>query len=324
MCSVGCTENPPAHALSYGVVLVAHSVLRAEPQTVCSEALEQPFSVTMPWDLPAEVPSRNAHHLALSLLHNLLKAFVQPEPDRNANEALVPHSERLDGSAPFHFDEDRKRAAGGKIEMLERVLHTAQFCAHRGAYRFQAIPKAGTVAQNAIQQSVPGRFIGHLQHCLFSTSLCPPAGRLVTAHGVLCKGGLDLVLRGDLVSGAWRVVVADDYPDAADTLALALDTFGCTPFIARDGPTALDLVRQHRPHAALLELSLPGMAGWDVARLLRRDPITTRTVMITVTAWGRKSDRVQAELCGFDAFVLKPATASDILRLIAAHCGQRD
>jgi CheY-like chemotaxis protein len=111
--------------------------------------------------------------------------------------------------------------------------------------------------------------------------------------------------------------VADDYADAADSLASALDTYGCTPYIARDGPTALELIRQHTPHAALLELDLPQIAGWDVARAVRLDPRTTHTVMITVTAWSRNCDRVQAELGGFDAYVLKPADVSDLLRLIA-------
>ena len=60
---------------------------------------------------------------------------------------------------------------------------------------------------------------------------------------------------------AWRIVVADDYADAADALAFALGTYGCTPYTARDGPTALAQIREHRPHAALLELALPGMAG---------------------------------------------------------------
>src|SRR5690349_6961766 len=127
-----------------------------------------------------------------------------------------------------------------------------------------------------------------------SRALCPPAGRLVPAYRVRCKGDLDHS-PGRLVSHRWRIVVADGYADAAETLALALDSLGCTSFIAHDGPTALELIREHRPHAALLELSLPRMAGWDVARLVRRDPLGTRMVMITVTAWGRKSVRVHAK-----------------------------
>lgn len=122
---------------------------------------------------------------------------------------------------------------------------------------------------------------------------------------------------------AWRIVVADDYADAADMLALALDTYGCTPYTAHDGPTALAQIREHKPHAALLELALPGMAGWDVARAVREDPCTTRTVMITVTAWGRNCDRLQAERCGFDAYVLKPADVSELLRLIHSALEQK-
>jgi CheY-like chemotaxis protein len=126
------------------------------------------------------------------------------------------------------------------------------------------------------------------------------------------------------VSNAWRIVVADDYVDGADTLALALDTYGCTPFIARDGPTALELIRKHKPHAALLELDLPRMPGWEIARAVRMDPLLARTVMITVTAWGRNSDRLQAQLNGFDAYVLKPAKVADIVRLIASRLEQLD
>lgn len=125
------------------------------------------------------------------------------------------------------------------------------------------------------------------------------------------------------MSYAWRIVVADDYADAADSLASVLDTYGCTPYIARDGPTALELIRQHTPHAALLELDLPQIAGWEIARAVRLDPRTTRTVMITVTAWSRHCDRIQAELGGFDAYVLKPADVSDLLRLIASGLGNK-
>jgi len=125
------------------------------------------------------------------------------------------------------------------------------------------------------------------------------------------------------VRNAWRIVVADDYADAADTLAFALGTYGCTPYTARDGPTALAQIREHKPHAALLELALPGVAGWDVAPAVRGDPCTTRTVMITVTAWGRNCDRLQAKRCGFAAYVLKPANVSDLLRLIDSALEQR-
>ncbi len=123
---------------------------------------------------------------------------------------------------------------------------------------------------------------------------------------------------------AWRVVVADDYPDVADSLALALDTYGCTPYTAHDGTTALELIRKYSPHAALLELALPGMTGSDVACAVRRDPRTMGTVMITVTAWSRNSDRLHALLNGFDAYVLKPANVSDLLRLIASNLERRD
>lgn len=126
------------------------------------------------------------------------------------------------------------------------------------------------------------------------------------------------------MSQAWRIVVADDHADAADTLASLLGTYGCTPLIARDGPTALALIRQYRPHAALLELTLPRMTGADVARAVRLDPRTRHTVMITVTAWSRNCDRLQAELCGFDAYVLKPADASGLLRLIASGLAETD
>jgi DNA-binding response OmpR family regulator len=135
--------------------------------------------------------------------------------------------------------------------------------------------------------------------------------------------GSTLTSSAPFVRNAWRIVVADDYADAADMLALALYTCGCTPYTARDGPTALAQIREHKPHAVLLELALPGMAGWDVTRAVRRDPSTTRTVMITVTAWGRNCDRVQAERCGFDAYVLKPANVSHLLRLIGSALEQK-
>jgi CheY-like chemotaxis protein/two-component sensor histidine kinase len=111
-------------------------------------------------------------------------------------------------------------------------------------------------------------------------------------------------------SSSWRILVVDDNPDGADTLASALNWSGHQTWVAYDGPSALGLARLHRPQAALVDLSMPGMDGFELARLLRaQDAALT---LVAMTGWGTATDRQRCTAAGFSAHLAKPADLARI------------
>src|SRR4051812_22511440 len=87
------------------------------------------------------------------------------------------------------------------------------------------------------------------------------------------------------------VLVVDDCPDTASSLATLPKLRGHFPHVARTGPDGLALARQLRPHVVLLDIRLPDLSGYEVARELRRGPGAWRPVLVAVTGFGTDEDR---------------------------------
>jgi PAS domain S-box-containing protein len=104
-----------------------------------------------------------------------------------------------------------------------------------------------------------------------------------------------------------RILVVDDNVDAADTLATVLEMTGRRTRTVNDGEHVLQAAREFHPDVVLLDIGLPGMSGYDVARQLRADPEFSRTLLIAITGWGSEDDRRQAHEAGFDEHITKPA-----------------
>jgi CheY-like chemotaxis protein len=104
-----------------------------------------------------------------------------------------------------------------------------------------------------------------------------------------------------------HVLVVDDYADNASSLAMLLRLFGHDVDIALDGPAALRAAQAHRPDAVLLDLSMPGMDGLQVARRLRTMFPDRPLLLIALTAHGLDEDRRLCKEAGFDWHLLKPA-----------------
>jgi len=115
-----------------------------------------------------------------------------------------------------------------------------------------------------------------------------------------------------------RVLVVDDNEDTAELLAEILVQRGCEVRTAADGETALELAKSFRPRLVLLDLGLPSMDGYEVARRLRRAPSSDGVTLIAFTGYGQKSDRERTREAGFDAHVVKPFDVSRLLELLAA------
>ncbi len=113
-----------------------------------------------------------------------------------------------------------------------------------------------------------------------------------------------------------NLLVIDDNVDAGETLALLLTAFGHRVRHAVDGAEGLRMVSADRPDAVLLDIGLPGMDGYELARLLRQIPDMKKTRLIAVTGYAGASDRLRAREAGFDSHVTKPVDIDLLLRAL--------
>jgi CheY-like chemotaxis protein len=121
--------------------------------------------------------------------------------------------------------------------------------------------------------------------------------------------------------GVLKILVVDDHADGADTLAAALQCDGHETLAAYDGPGALEQTRRFEPHVALLDLSMPGMDGFELARHLRL--CSPPPVLVAMTGWGTATDRQRCEAAGFAAHIVKPAQIPDIEAVLAQVLADR-
>jgi CheY-like chemotaxis protein len=103
-----------------------------------------------------------------------------------------------------------------------------------------------------------------------------------------------------------RVLIVDDNRDAADSLGLLLGLDGHDVRVAYAGRPALEIAKQFHPDVAILDLGLPDLSGYDVARLLRQDTVTRRVALIALTGWGQDEHKQRAREAGFDHHLTKP------------------
>jgi PAS domain S-box-containing protein len=113
-----------------------------------------------------------------------------------------------------------------------------------------------------------------------------------------------------------RVMVVDDNQDAAETLAMALELYACEVVVAHSGAQALELIGAADPALALLDIGLPDMTGYELARRLRQLPGGGARILIATTGWGQQKDRELAFEAGFDHHLTKPIDFESIKPLL--------
>lgn len=114
-----------------------------------------------------------------------------------------------------------------------------------------------------------------------------------------------------------RVLVVDDNADTATSLALLLRESGHEVRTAADGPTALNMALDYRPDVAMLDVGLPGLDGFEVAKRMRQQPILQKVVLIALTGYGKKSDRQRSQQAGFDHYLIKTDKFEKLQRILA-------
>jgi PAS domain S-box-containing protein len=113
-----------------------------------------------------------------------------------------------------------------------------------------------------------------------------------------------------------KILVVDDNRDAADTCAMLLEASGHHVQTAYTGRQALELARTFHPHALLLDIGLPDIDGYKVARQVRATPWGRSAVLVAVTGWGQEQDRLRAVEAGFDQHLVKPISAEMVESLL--------
>jgi CheY-like chemotaxis protein len=114
-----------------------------------------------------------------------------------------------------------------------------------------------------------------------------------------------------------RVLVVDDNRDAAESLGMVLELLGAEVFIACSGPDALDALVARQPSVVLLDIGMPGMDGFEVARRIRQLPQFRHVTLIALTGWGQEGDRRLSQAAGFDHHLIKPADIQTLQGLLA-------
>ncbi len=114
------------------------------------------------------------------------------------------------------------------------------------------------------------------------------------------------------------MLVADDDRDQVATLAALLRDEGYDVWTLYRGSEVPHAAHEFDPDVALIDIGLPGMTGYDVARELRQEFGRKRPLLIAITGWKQSSDRILAKLAGFDHHVAKPFDPKELLELIAS------
>ena len=116
-----------------------------------------------------------------------------------------------------------------------------------------------------------------------------------------------------------RILVVDDNRDAADMLCGLLTAQGHRVAVAYDAHDALRLIAEVPPEVGLVDIGMPGMDGYELARRLRRDATLRDLFLVAITGWGQHADRRRALDAGFDAHLTKPADPATLAALLASR-----
>ena len=178
-------------------------------------------------------------------------------------------------------------------------------------------PRQADVQQHHVRSVIDGRLHG---------------GK-VEAHSVLGQGS-EFVVRlpvlldtqhspspvtetGQPVTRPLRVLVVDDNEDTVLSFSMLLRATGHEVRTANDGLTAVQAAIEYRPDVVLLDIGLPGLTGYEVARRLRQHPLLKHVMLVALTGYGQDSDRQASQQAGFNHHLVKPASLEQLKKILA-------
>jgi two-component system CheB/CheR fusion protein len=125
--------------------------------------------------------------------------------------------------------------------------------------------------------------------------------------------------RPTLSEESGRVLIADDNIDAALSLEMLLTGSGYEVRTAHNGVDAFDAAQSFRPGSAILDIGMPGLTGYEVAKRIRAQPWGAGMLLIAVTGWGQPEDKREARAAGFDLHFTKPVDP-EVLETYLVNC----
>jgi CheY-like chemotaxis protein len=120
-------------------------------------------------------------------------------------------------------------------------------------------------------------------------------------------------------SAGLRVLIVEDWPDIADSLAMLLELHAHQVHIANDGQTAIDAVPAFAPDVVLIDIGLPGIDGYEVARQLRAQYARSDLRLIALTGYMPPEDESRSRESGFDHYIMKPVDPDQIIALLDSY-----
>jgi CheY-like chemotaxis protein len=121
-----------------------------------------------------------------------------------------------------------------------------------------------------------------------------------------------------------KILVVDDNVDSAESLAAFLQMHGHSTRVAHTPSEALAIQSEFRPDVMFLDIGLPEMSGYEVARRVRAAPHGTSTCLVAITGWGGERDKENARAAGFNAHLTKPVDLSAVQMLLHSGSGQME
>ena len=115
-----------------------------------------------------------------------------------------------------------------------------------------------------------------------------------------------------------RVLVVDDNIDSAQCLGMLLEETGHDVKLAYDGPSGLQAAIDFRPNVVLLDIGLPGLNGFEVAKRIREQPTLKNIVLVALTGYGHESELRRSDEAGFDLHLVKPTDFLKIKEILAS------
>ena len=122
---------------------------------------------------------------------------------------------------------------------------------------------------------------------------------------------------GPSESAVRRVLIVDDNLDTAESEAELAKLWGHEVAIAQNGAAAIELASKFQPHIALIDIGLPEMNGYEIARHLRQLPDVSKALLVAITGYGREEDQKAARDAGFDLHLTKPVDPVRLKKLLA-------
>jgi signal transduction histidine kinase/DNA-binding response OmpR family regulator len=120
-----------------------------------------------------------------------------------------------------------------------------------------------------------------------------------------------------IANGHQRILVVDDNVDVTESTGMLLRQIGLDVRLAHDGPAALAVAGAFKPHVVLLDIGLPGMDGYEVARRLRQQFGSGTPLLVALSGYGQEEDRQRSHEAGFDHHLVKPATLIELTAILS-------